>query len=159
MRTGGENVKSVKEHKAKGNYRPSRHEGRLETKVNVLSTVPEPPAHFDQRHRNLWQTCCKEVFDLGVLVEPDVHLIEVFVCSWFLWQDAIKDVQVNGYTVTIEVEKGVKQVPNPAIRVMNDSSKLINQIADKFGFSPRSRMGIKTQEKPPEDPLAKFLNN
>ena len=158
MKTGGENIRSVKEHKAKGNYRPSRHAGRLENAIKVVDTPPDPPAHFDERHRNLWVKCCQDVYNLGVLVEPDIHLIEMFVTNWFLWQDAAKDLIENGYTVTVEAGEYTKQVPNPAIRIMSDTSKLVNQIADKFGFSPRARMGIKTQEQTPQDPLEKFLN-
>ncbi len=158
MGTGGHNIKAAKEHKAKGNYRPSRHAGRLEQAGKVVDTAPEPPEYFDKRHRDLWATCCKQVFDLGVLVEPDVHLLELFVCSFLLWQDAVKDVHEKGYTVTVEAGDFVKEVPNPAIRIMNDNSKLVNQIADKFGMSPRARMGIKTQEKPPIDSGAQFLN-
>ncbi len=158
MKTGGENIKSAKEHKAKGNYRPSRHAGRLENAVKVVASPPKPPKHFDKRHKDLWETCCQDVFNLGVLVEPDVHLIEMFVSNWFLWQDAIKSVQDEGYTITVEAGEFMRQIPNPAIRIMTESSKVCNQIADKFGFSPRARMGIKTQERPPEDPFAAFLN-
>ena len=124
----------------------------------MVETPPNPPAHFDKRHRELWVKCCKEVFDLGVLVEPDIHLLELFVCNFLLWQDAVKEVQEKGYMVTVVAGEFTKEIPNPAIRIMNDSSKLVNQIADKFGFSPRARMGIKTQETKPIDSGAAFLN-
>lgn len=158
MGKGGHNIKPTSEHRAKGNYRPSVHAGRLEQSGKVVDTPPNPPAHFDKRHKELWQTCCKEVYELGVLVDPDVHLLELFVCNFIMWQDAVKEVQEKGYMVTVEAGEYTKEIPNPAIRIMNDSSKLVNQIADKFGFSPRARMGIKTQEVTPVDEGAQFLN-
>lgn len=158
MGKGGHNIKPVSEHRAKGNVRPSRHAGRLEQAAKVVDTPPDPPKHYDQRHKNLWNICCKEVFEMGVLAPADIHLLEVFVCNFILWQDAVKELQEKGYMVTIEAGDFIKEIPNPAIRIMNDSSKLVNQIADKFGFSPRARMGIKTQDAPPADPLAAFLN-
>jgi P27 family predicted phage terminase small subunit len=159
MSLGGHNIKSVKDHKNKGNYRPSRHDGRLENGAKVLNEPPPPPKTFDKRHKDLWQTTCKQVFDLGVLVEPDIYLIETFVIHWFLWQDAVKSIQDEGYTIMVEGEKGMRQISNPALRVMNESVKIFSQIADKFGFSPRARMSIKTQEQAPKDPLAGFLSN
>lgn len=159
MGSGGHNIKSVKDHKDKGNHRPSRHANRLESIASVIKSAPKPPAYFDKRHVKLWETTCKHVFDLGVLSEPDTQLIEVYVRHFILWQDASADVSENGFMITVETAKGIAQVRNPAIAVMNESARLINQIADKFGFSPRARMGIKTEPPEEEDPLANLLNN
>jgi P27 family predicted phage terminase small subunit len=151
--------KATKDHKDKGNYRPSRHANRLEGVASVVKSAPNPPGYFDKRHRELWQTVCKYVFDLGVLAEADTQLIEVYVKHFILWKDAMEDVSTNGFMITVETSKGVAQVRNPAIAVMNESARLINQIADKFGFSPRARMGIKTEPKEEEDPLAELFKN
>ena len=158
MKQGGQNIKSKDHHKALGNFRPSRHDGRVDAKVKLVKAPPEPPEHYDERHRNMWKVCCEEVYNLGVLAQPDVHLIEMFVSNWFLWQDAIKCVNEEGYMITVGAGEFQKEIPNPAIRIMNDASRIVNQVADKFGFSPRSRMGIKTQDLPPEDKLSGFLN-
>lgn len=152
-------AKPIKEHKDKGNYRPSRHDNRIDGKLKVLGAIPKPPEHYDKRHANLWQTCCKELFELGVLANPDVRMIEMYVSHFFLWQDAIKSVQEEGYSVIEESNGKISTTRNPAISVMNESCKIVNQIADKFGFSPRARMGIKTDPQEPEDPFARFLNN
>jgi hypothetical protein len=42
---------------------------------------------------------------------------------------------------------------------MNDALKITLQIADKCGFNPRARMGIKTDPQEDKDPFAEFLNN
>ena len=151
--------KSTREHKEKGNYRPSRHGSRAEGKLRVLQTIPDPPEHFAERERNLWERACKDVFEMGILANPDIQLLEMYVTHWFLWQDSVKDINENGLTKEFAVGEKVTVIRNPSIQVMNESSKIVNQISDKFGFSPRARMGIKTQETKPEDPFAKFLEN
>lgn len=143
---------ATKEHKDKGNFRPSRHKERVENKVKVLESIPEPPEYFDKRHKDKWTTVCKRVSGMGILAEADLDLLEVYVLHWFIHQDAAKDIIKTGS----KDDEGKK---NPSVLIANDSARIINQIGDKFGMSSRARMGIKTQETKPEDPFAKFLNN
>lgn len=119
-----------------------------------METIPDAPEYFDGRHRKEWAKCCKFVFELGILIEPDTYLIESFVVNWFIWKDAAAEVRRVG--ITIETEKGV--IKNPAVNVMNEAARNVTQIAALFGFSPRARMSIKTEPKPPEDKLGNFLN-
>lgn len=159
MALGGHNVKSVKDHKDKGNYRPSRHGARAETKVTLSKQVPNPPKNYDKRHADLWRTVCKEMHDMGVLADVDIRVVEQYVDNFILWQEATKDVQEQGFMITVETQKGVTQVKNPAIAVMNDAFKVTMNIADKCGFHPRARMGIKTEPQEEKDPFADFINN
>ncbi len=155
MGRGGSNIAPKKDHEEKGNYRPSRHDNRSETVVKVVETVPKPPAYMDKRHKDEWTKVCTEVFELGILANPDLYLVEVFVRNWFLFQDAAADVAKRG--AVLELKKGPTK--NPSVNVMNDAGKVINQIAALFGFSPRARMGIKTEKKKPVDPLDEFGDN
>lgn len=160
MASGGHNIKSVVDHKAKGNYQPVRHDGRAETKAKLLKTIPKAPEYFTERERKLWEIVCQDIFDLGILSAPDVRMVEMYVSHWFLWRDAVDDITKNGVSVVVESDKGSSTIRNPYIQVMNESSKIVTQIADKFGFSPRARMGIKVSD--PEgavDPASKFFDN
>lgn len=149
----GNPPKPVKDLKAAGTLRADRHANRLESVANPAKAIPQPPAYFDERHRKEWSKCCKDIFALGVLTDPDSYLIEVFVTHWFIWLDAAADVRKNG--IVIESKKG--KVKNPAILIMNDAAKIVNQIAALFGFSPRARMGIKTEPKKEVDPVEELI--
>ena len=93
--------------------------------------------------------------ELGILAEQDTDAIEQYVCNWLMWEAAAAEVLKRGITFT----DGDRIIKNPAFNVMQEAGKVVNQIGALFGFSPRARMGIKTQETKPEDPFAKFLNN
>ena len=155
MGRGGSNIKPTEELEKSGTKRKDRHDNRAETVVKVVETVPKPPAYMDKRHREEWVKVCTEVFELGILANPDLYLIEVFVRNWFLFQDSAADVAKRG--AVLELKRGPTR--NPSVSVMNDSGKVIAQLAALFGFSPRARMGIKTEKKKPVDPLDEFGDN
>lgn len=143
MPSGGHNVKSKEQHKKDGTFKPSRHDGRLQEATTPVKSVPNTPEHFDKRHRDMWQSACKQAISLGTLTDADVYLMEVFVETWFLWKDAMKDVKKTGYTIVAESPTGTKTMVNPAVAIMSDSGKVISALTDKFGFNARARMGIK----------------
>lgn len=156
MGSGGQNVKSTAEHKAKGNFRPSRHANRAEHAAKVVETIPKPPDNFDKRHKDKWSEVCGRVFDLGALTESDLDALALYVKQWFVASDAWDDIQSGGITLTSD--KG-HVYANPAVKIYNEASEKVLKIGDKFGFTPKSRMGLKVEPKAPEDPMAAFLNN
>lgn len=155
MKTGGKNIKSTDDLKKSGTFRKDRHENRIETVVIPMETVPDPPEYFDKRHREKWSNTCKKMFDLSILADQDKDLIEVYVCHWFLWLDSSAEVRKKGVTFSDEG----RIIKNPAVAIMNESAKVVNQMGALFGFSPRARMGIKTEKKKPVDPLDEFGDN
>ena len=157
--------KSIKEHKEKGNYRPSRHANRAEEKVKTLKEIPEPPSYFDSKHRKKWAEVCGRVYDIDSLTDNDLDSLETYVKYWFIGKAAWEDIQKNGMTIEIckESKDGVVYVAsvtrNPSILTMNEAATITERISDKFGGNPRSRMVIKTtpQDAKKVDPLD-FLN-
>ena len=133
--------KSIKELKKQGTYRKDRHSGRLESIVNLLETVPNPPKNFDKMHRDMWYSVCNDLIKLGLLAAPDVFLIEIYVSTWFFWRKAATDFQATKSKV--------------ASRVMNDTAKQLNQMSDKFGMSPKARQHLNISDKPTGKDLLK----
>lgn len=144
-------AKSKEDHKAKGNYRPSRHENRIQDISKVIESIPKAPKHFDKRHADKWSEVCKNLYDLTILKTVDLDLVEKYVVNWFVSHDAWMEVQRDGIT-----QDGRK---HPAINVMNDAQKVVISVGTLFGFNPRARMGIKTEEKKAVDPFEQFLTN
>jgi P27 family predicted phage terminase small subunit len=151
MARGGQNVKPVKDHEAKGNYRPVRHQNRIQEVSKVVESIPKAPKHFDKRHADKWAEVCKNLYDLTILKTVDLDLVEKYVVNWFVSHDAWQEVQREGIT-----QDGKK---HPAINVMNDAQKVVITVGSLFGFNPRARMGIKTEEKKSSDPFEEFLTN
>lgn len=155
MGSGGHNVKSASQLKKEGTYRKDRHSYRIEGGATVLNSIPDPPAHFDKRHREKWHDVCWKVYNLGILTEQDIDLIEQYVCNWLMWKDAAAEVAKTGITFS----DGDRIIKNPAFSVMQETGKVVSQIGALFGFSPRARMGIKTEPPEEKDPFADFINN
>lgn len=143
---GGKNIKSASDHKKAGTFRGDRHADRIGDSITPIKHLPDPPEYFDKRHQEVWKRVCKGIVDMGAMAEPDTFQIEIFVTHWFIWKDAMADVQKNGYTVMVEVAAGMRSTTNPALAVMSDSAKICASIADKFGFSAKARMGIKVAD-------------
>ena len=155
MGSGGHNAKPSSVLKREGTYRKDRHLNRVESVAKLLPTIPEPPGHFDQTHREKWGEVCQKVFNLGILTEQDTDVLELYVCNWVMWEAACAEVKKRGITFT----DGDRIIKNPAFSIMQESGKVIQQLSGLFGFSPRARMGIKTDPQEEKDPFASFLNN
>ena len=150
---GGHNVKSAADLKRSGTFRKDRHGNRVESAAKPMQYLPEAPPHFDKRHVSAWNTVCGNVKALGILTEQDLSLMEVYVVFVLIWQDAAAEVQKRGITFT----DGDRVIKNPAFVIMTEAAKMTNQIGAQFGFSPKSRMSIKTEPQEPEDPFAQFF--
>lgn len=151
MASGGHNIKTESERKASGFTRPSRHSNRIQEVSKVVESIPKAPRHFDKRHADKWAEVCKNLYDLTILKTVDLDLVEKYVVNWFVSHDAWMEIQREGIT-----QDGRK---HPAINVMNDAQKVVISVGSLFGFNPRARMGIKTEEKKKVDPFEQFLTN
>jgi len=96
-----------------------------------------------------------------LLQTVDTDQINVYVINWFIWRNASDSLIKDGFMITVETEKGVRQIKNPAEIVMRNSERTLITLGDKFGFNPRARMGIKTEakEKDDKDPLDFIFDN
>lgn len=157
MSSGGHNVKSEKEHKAKGNYRPNRHANRMEGVVKLVATPPKPPSDFDQIHSELWVKTCALLYSHKLLTENDYDIIRLYCETIALRRTALINVAEKG--LTYQTDTGhIRQNPNAAL-ILQLTNTLLS-ITDRFGFNPKSRQALKVGgDHEPEDPLAAFLNN
>lgn len=156
---GGHNVLSKTDHESKGNFRPSRHANRIESKVKATDSIPECPPNYGKKEKEFWIKTCEGLRTMGILQTIDVDQIELYVTNWFLWKTTSKDLMENGIMITVETEKGVRQIKNPAEVIMRNCERTLIALGDKFGFNPRARMGIKTDPQEEKDPFSAFLSN
>lgn len=158
MARGGQNVKPTKELKANGTFRPAYHANRVD--VPVLDGIPPAPKLFDAAHRKKWDEVCGKLHKYGLLTKNDLDAVAVFVQTWEMAAESLADIQKNGMTLWIESAGGSKPVTNPAFRQYMECQKLLKPLFEQFGFTPRSRMGLKVEKPATEDgDLLDFLNN
>lgn len=140
-----------------GTFRSDRHGNRVESISKPMQTLPKAPAYFDKKHKEFWEKTCNGIYEMGVLNQVDIEQIELYVLNWFIWKDASQSLINEGIMISVETEKGIRQIKNPAEIVMRNSERTLMALGDKFGFSPRARMGIKTEQKKDIDPFEMFL--
>lgn len=154
--SGGSNIKSKKEHIEKGNYRPSRHDNRLEDLLKPLDTIPECPPYFNKKQRQIWNEVCAEIQGLGVLASADRYLIQVFVSNWLTFDECEQHISEHGNMI---IDADGIPIKNPAVAMRKDAEKTLITISSLYGFNARSRKGIKTDPPKPSDPLDDFNEN
>lgn len=71
--------------------------------------------------------------------------LELYVLNLITYRDAMEDVRVKGFTVTIVNGNGIPStIKNPAWDIARQAGTEIRLIADRFGFNPNSRQKIKS---------------
>lgn len=150
---GGHNAKPISEKKQSGTYRPSRDAGRM-SDIDKKKNYPTCPSYFDNRHREKWNEVISLTKASGVCDEIDADSLALYVQSYWAMIDAYLDFNENGLTLWVDTGKGGKKpMTNPAYSQWLSASKVVQQVGDKFGFSPRARMGIKVSpvDETPKD--------
>lgn len=145
MPRGGHNIKSVKELKANGTYRPAYHANRLT--IPAVEEAPPPPADFDKAHKAAWIEFCETLKDHGILTKADHYAIRTFVESAITAKTTYAIMLADGFMVD-----GRK---HPLHMVYAEAVKTMRALYDQFGLTPRARMGMKV-EKPKENEKSFF---
>lgn len=155
-------MKSTKQLKLDGTFRKDRHSDRLENKVQTLTKIPPSPDHFDERHRAKWIAVCEECLQLGTLTTADLDTVRTYVETFYTAADALKNLTEHGHIIQTETAAGMV-IPraNPAWRIYTDSQRILTQLSDRLGFSPKARLHIKVDptDKDKDDPLSFIFNN
>lgn len=138
---GGHNAKPNQELAANGTYRKDRHAARLE--APPAEGIPEPPAHFDAEHRQRWYKVGGMLKTLGILADVDAESLRTYV--------AMAVTADRAYIRYLEKAERCDWL------IFRDASTMAERLQDKFGFTPRARMGIKVPEQPKTSPILEMM--
>ena len=137
----------------KGTARPHRL-NKNEPKPPL--TVPEPPAHLDERAKAKFIELAKTLARYGVMTELDVGALARYAVVWCRWVDAEAEIKKRGPVVKTA---GDNIIQNPFLAVANKCLLQMAQIESEFGLTPSSRSRIR-MEVPSDtvDPFEEYLN-
>lgn len=110
--------------------------------MGVMIAPPKPPTWLDKQARKIFATKAAQLALIGVVTPFDVELLSAYAAAMSLVVQASAEIQTDGILITIATKTGTTTIANPAIKIMNDNIKVINQIGAQFGFSPSSRASI-----------------
>ena len=142
MPRGGQNAKPNELHKRDGTYVPSRHANRLD--APKLDGIPEPPADFSDRHREVWFDLCDKLKELGTLARADYDAVKMYVAAAVDEERAREILERDGLVIYV----GEAPRQNPAWKIVQDAAKLRKSLFDQFGLTPLARTRVKVEQPP-----------
>lgn len=117
--------------------------------------LPSAPDWLDDTARAEWDRLLPELADAGVLARVDGAALTLYCVAYSRWRVANEDIQINGILTETGLG-GFKK--SPAVEVAQQAEAQMARLLAEFGATPAGRGRVKVPEKPPEDPLAAFLN-
>ena len=155
---GARNSKSLSDKIASGTFRKDRHSDLMETSVNKLPEIPPSPDYFDAKHTEKWNRICSILKESGVLTTLDLDTIAIYCQNWVIAQEAWDTVCQQGAVLMIETAAGIKPMRNPAHMVYTESQKVIRQLQEQFGMTPKSRQYLKVEKQKETSGLLAHIN-
>ncbi|MDQ8951952.1 phage terminase small subunit P27 family [Acinetobacter rudis] len=115
------------------------------------------PLHLQQMDQAvvMWRSIVPELLKRKILKLTDMHNVEMFCMAYHNLREAQHEVVLYG--VTIQTESG--RIKNPALTVVNESSKQIASFGAMLGLDPASRTRLMAGGgKPKNNAFAGVLN-
>lgn len=138
--------------KAKGHYRPSRHDSDIDDssalKFVSQNNLPTPPKRFTKEQAEIWT---KELYEIGRVYGwvgfVDLPMFE----QWCLTYDACNKLEdICSKESRVEyTEKG--RVVNPIFKELREEKKLLKSLSSEFGITPSSRRSVMLANKPEKE--------
>ncbi|MFD8496325.1 phage terminase small subunit P27 family [Amycolatopsis sp. NPDC059657] len=124
--------------------------GTKPSRINQNEPVPDtatvvPPRELDHRAQEIWDRLAPDLIRKGVLTAWDVDSFATFCTMVVVNQDATRDVEQNGTSITTLVRETHDGTciydlrKNPAWQVARESATLIVTLGGRFGLNPSDR--------------------
>lgn len=115
------------------------------------------PFHLESMDQaaTMWRSIIPELLKRKILKLTDMHNVEMFCMAYHNLREAQHEVALYG--VTIETASG--RIKNPALTVVNESSKQIASFGALLGLDPTSRQRLMGGGgKPKSNPFGDVIN-
>lgn len=126
--------------------------------------APEMPRGLTKAARREWAIIVPLLLELGVLSNVDGKALAAYCEAYGMWEWARKEIKKYGLLIqTRYLDHNGKLVlgdlkPNPAVNIAAAQLKLMKSFLIEFGLTPASRVKLKIEKKPQEDPMEAFMN-
>lgn len=111
---------------------------------DILSKIPLAPKHIRKGEPGkLWKVVCKDLLDRGRLYSVGTHIIQQYVESYAIYDDATSQI-FDGESIS--VKDGDAQRKNPIYQIRSKALEEMNKLEKLLGLSPYSRDRITVSE-------------
>ena len=134
--------------KMQGTSVPSRTL-KNEMQVDVVSNVPEAPEWLSLIGKNEWNKVTKQLFNLGMLHDVDLPLIEAYCNEMSLYLECEMKLRRENRIDEFQNSEGivVRRQANPLVKMKNDALNNSLKLAAQFGLTPVARASISAPTK------------
>ena len=92
--------------------------------------------------KKLYQLVGTELASKGLLDIVNLDLLVAYCREMALYQDMMKDLETEGFTVTVATKTGSITQINPKRRIAENALVTAKNLASEFGLSPASRARV-----------------
>jgi P27 family predicted phage terminase small subunit len=150
---------SVEQHKALGNYKPSRHDkpAAEPPTSNVMQGRPKRPSYLSDEAKREWQRLTSLLSERGSLTPADASALTLHCEVWSRWLDCQRQLRKDGVVITVKFfSKAGEEVTalkqHPCLRVAQQCEASLRQSLHSFGLTPAARERITPAAEPPPAP-------
>lgn len=126
----------------------NRGKRKLRKEPTPKIDLPQPPNYLDAKAIEEWFRVVPELKELGLLTKLDVTSLAVYCQACSNFQQATELINNNG--IMVRYENKISGV-NPAMKIIESSTKQIRAFCNEFGFTPASRVKLGTDKKGDDD--------
>ena len=138
--------------KAKGLYRPSRHDNVITDSMKltfVEDEFPLPPEDLNEVECKYWTAAIGEAAKVsGWIGHVDLFMFKRWCVNCALLDELDEECRS---APKIEINAAGNRVQNPVFKMRETTEKTFIKLCSEFGFSPSSRTSIKLEQKEKEE--------
>jgi P27 family predicted phage terminase small subunit len=149
---------TVEQHKALGNYKPSRHDKPApeQPASNVMQGRPKRPSYLSDEAKREWLRLIPLLEQRGSLTPADASALTLHCEVWSRWLDCQRQLKKDGVVITVKFfSKAGEEVTalkqHPCLKVAQQCESSLRQSLHSFGLTPAARERITPAAEPPAE--------
>ncbi|GAK30209.1 possible phage terminase small subunit [Weissella oryzae SG25] len=120
----------------------------LKESLQDANQLPETaPRHLTSEAKKLWEKLVPVLNDTGYIIDVDSSTVETLVINYAMLREAYESIKKN--KVVYEIDGKIYK--NPAVAIVDSTTKIIKSVGSDLGLSPQSRATLIDMAKVEED--------
>jgi P27 family predicted phage terminase small subunit len=141
-------AKTKEEKEMQGTFEASREVETVQLEEWDGQRMPSCPTGWPYPLQSFWNDRCHDLKKAGYLAKACIEPLRRYCWAAWMAREAEKSLLDEGFIVEEIGTKGqVYRVPNPALGVLSEATKVIDKYGAKFGFSPLDAQKIPAVQK------------
>ena len=124
----------------RGTDQPCRMDGELSVVTTPVSTLPK--TKLKGTAKKVYRIVGTELASKGILDAVNMDLLLAYCREMALYQDMMRDLEREGFTIEVETKTGSVTQINPKRKIAESALAAAKALSSEFGISPASRVRV-----------------